>query len=187
MLHFSSFNLVKFCQKTEIIIGRGFKKGQLEDKSRSVTNRSTSHASNYNNLWVLNSDTADRLSLFGNAKDMTIKVVSNKAANAIKIFNSLWLHASAKFEASSIIVPSTDTDTGREMKSKLSKELFEERRGIYSAPFLKNMKTTDGTERTNELLTGENLSGYSLEITLKNDSTTKVELFQIQVLSELNY
>lgn len=144
-------------------------------------------SSNYHNLWLHNSDSVDRLSLYGNAKELIVKIVANKPANVMKIFNSLWLHSSAKFEASSIIVPSGDTDTGREMKSKLSEAVLQERRGIYSAPFFKNMKTTDTTERTNELLTGENLAGYTLEITLKNDSTTKVKLFKVDILSEINY
>lgn len=135
-----------------------------------------------------NSDNVDRNFLYNyNSTETSIEIVANKASNLVKIFNAVRLHASDKFEINPVIVPSTDTTTGREMKSRLTKENLEEIDGVYKASFFKNMKTTDDTERTNELLVGESLRGYTLKLKLINTSSDKVELFKCDILSEINF
>jgi hypothetical protein len=144
-------------------------------------------SSDGSDLWLHNSDDVDRLNLYGSAKDLIIEVIANRAGNKIKTFNAVQLHASAKFTIDPITIPATDTSTGREMVSKLSQANLKERDGVYVSPLFKNMKTSDTTEKINELLTGENLRGYSLKLRMTNESTNKVEFFKCDILSEVNY
>jgi hypothetical protein len=131
-------------------------------------------------LYVHNSDMADRLNLHGSAKDWVVKLVSNNALNIKKTFDAIAQHSSVVFGIDPITVPKEGSNV-REMTSRLKSGKFEKREGIYYAPTLKNMKTTSDSESKIELVTGEDLRGYTMELTMSTSDSGDNELFKVDV------
>ncbi|MFO7880955.1 MAG: hypothetical protein R6U52_00260 [Kosmotogaceae bacterium] len=144
-------------------------------------------SSNGSKLWLHNSDDVDRLSLYGSASSLVIEIVSNEAANVIKVFEGLRLHSSAKMTIDPITIPSTDTSSGREMRSKLTETLLKERGGVYESELLKNMRTTSNSDKINELFVGDEMRGFTCQLRLISSETEKFELFKIDIISTKSF
>lgn len=132
-------------------------------------------------LWVHNSDTAPRANLFGEQKEVQMGVVINEEANTIKLFDSLGVHSDGQWEVVSVTIPPT-LNRPAGMSSKIPKERFKKREGVWRAEFLRNMKTSSDTESIKDAISGEPLRGYEAYLVLKNvnnPSGEQVKLFKI--------
>jgi len=134
-------------------------------------------------LWVQNSDLVARGNLYGEQKDYIVGVVTNENPTQVKVFDSLGIHSDGKWEVTSVIIPeSLNYPDG--MSSKIPKEQFKKRAGIWRARFLRNMKSTDNTLDVINALSGEPLRGYEAYMLLKNvenPAGEQVKLFKVQV------
>ncbi len=135
------------------------------------------------NLWVQNSTTSPRCNLFGEQKECKIGIVANEDPTRIKIFDSLGIHSDGQWEVESVIIPPTlNRKIG--MSSKIPKELFQKREGVWRANFLRNMKSTSDTESVIDALNGEEMKGYFCYMILKNVNNPngeQVKLFKVDV------
>ena len=133
-----------------------------------------------NELWVHNSDDVDRCNLFGEQKDCVVGIISNEQSNKIKLYDSLHIHSNDEWEVVSVTIPaSLNYPSG--MESRIPKERFIARDGIWRAEFLRNMYTTSNTESVLDLVRGEPLRGHACYMVLKNTSTEQVKLFKVEV------
>lgn len=131
-------------------------------------------------LWIHNQDDEDRCDLFGEKKDCIVGVVCNEEGNRIKLFDSLGIHSDHEWEITDIYVsPSLNYPDG--MYSKLPKERFIARDGIWRATFLRNMKTNSSTASVIDAINGETLRGYECYMLLKNTDDDQVRLFGLTV------
>ena len=133
-------------------------------------------------LYVHNQDDADqnRCTLFGEKKDCIVGVVSNEQGGVVKLFDSVGIHTDHEWEITSIIVPAT-LNYPDGMYSKLPKERFKKRDGIWRAEFLRNMYTNSSTASVMDLINGEALRGYCSYLLLKNTDDDQVKLFGMTV------
>ena len=132
-------------------------------------------------VWIHNSDTAPRANLFGEQKEVKMGVVINEESNSLKLLDSLGVHADGQWEVESIVIPPT-LNTPNGMYSKIPKERFKKRNGVWQAEFLRNMKSTSDTASVKEAISGEPLKGYAAYMILKsvgNPSGEQVKLFKI--------
>ena len=133
-----------------------------------------------NDLWVMNSDEADRCNLFGEQKDCMVGIVSNEQSNKIKLYDALGIHSDSEWEVVSVTIPaSLNYPSG--MASRIPTQRFKARDGVWRAEFLRNMYTSSGTENTLDLLRGEPLRGHACYMILKNTSTEQVKLFKVDI------
>jgi hypothetical protein len=131
-------------------------------------------------LWVHNDDTVGRCNLFGEKRDCVIGVVSNQDPLKVKLYDSLGVHSTGEWEITEITIPaSLNYPDG--MYSKLPKERFKKRNGIFQAEFLRNMKTSSGTISIVDALNGEPLRGNNIYFLMKNTDNEQVKLFKIEV------
>jgi len=136
-------------------------------------------------LWVHNSDTAPRCNLYGEQKDCIIGVVTNEEPTKLKLFDSLGVHTDGQWEITSIIIPA-DMNHPHGMESKIPKERFKRRTGVWKAEFLRNMKTSSDVVKAIEAISGEPLMGYSAYMVLENVNNPtgeRVKLFKVSVES----
>jgi hypothetical protein len=131
-------------------------------------------------VWVHNSQTANRCNLFGEKRDCIIGVVSNEQPNRIKLYDALGIHSNDEWEITDITIPAS-LNYPNGMISKIPKERFKKRDGVLRAEFLRNMKTTSNMASVMDALNGEVLRGYECVMTLKNTSNGQVRLFKVDV------
>lgn len=133
-------------------------------------------------LWVHNQPESivPRNNFFGEQKDCYVGVMANEQPNVIKFLDSIGIHTDAEWEIVSVTIPKT-MNRPNGMTSKIPKTFFKRREGFLRAEFLRNMKTTDGTERVLDLLRGEELSCYAAYILMKNTSTDQMSLFKVDI------
>lgn len=134
-------------------------------------------------LWVHNSDTAQRCLLYGEEKDCIVGVVTNEEPTKIKLFDSLGVHSDGQWEVTSIIIPA-DASHPNGMESKIPKERFKRRDGVWTAEFLRNMKSTSDTASAIEAIRGEPMSGYAAYMVLRNVNNPtgeQIKLFKVTV------
>jgi hypothetical protein len=138
----------------------------------------------YNNtLYKHNSDTVNRCNLYGVAQSSYIKFVTHANPNIIKVFNSIGIHSNKAWVVDPIEAPINLNYTNG-FYSKIPASYFENEEGVRRSNFLRNMKTRTSTATNFDLITGEELRSYLLEITMTNSDTTQVELFKADVSSE---
>jgi hypothetical protein len=131
-------------------------------------------------LYLHNSDDADRLNLFGERKDCVLEVTANQEPRYMKLLDSIMLDTDGTWEVESVIIPpSLNYPDG--MYSKIPKRFFIKREGVYQSEFLRNMKTTSGTASSLQALTGDPLRGNEAVIRLKNSDGSLVRLFRITI------
>jgi hypothetical protein len=131
-------------------------------------------------IWVSNDTTVPRCNLFGEQKTSKVAVVANENSNVIKLLDSIGIHSDSPWEVESVTIQkSLNHPNG--MVSKIPKERFKKREGVWRAEFLRNMLTTSGTVSTIEAIRGESLRGYSAVIVLKNSDTTETKLFKVDI------
>jgi len=138
-------------------------------------------------LWIHNDATVKRCNLFGEQKDCVIGVVGNENATTIKVYDVLGVHSDGKWEVIEVTIPeSLSYPNG--MYSKIPKEQFMKRSGVWRAKFLRNMKTNQSTASVLDALNGEPLKGYECYMLLKNVSNpsgAQVKLFKVDVSTSL--
>lgn len=135
-------------------------------------------------LWIHNSDTTERCKLFGEVKDCKVGVVINENPTKVKILDSLRIDTGdGQWEVESIVIPAS-ANYPHGMYSKIPKERFEKRDGVWTAEFLRNMKTTSSTATVKDAISGEELRGNEAYMILKNvnnPSGEQVKLFKVSV------
>lgn len=129
-------------------------------------------------IWLHNSDDVERLSLFGEAKECKLGIVANDSPNAIKLLDYLAIHTDGEWEVESVTIPAT-LNYPDGMYSRIPKENFVKREGVYQSEFLRNMKTSSSTISQIEAITGEALRGQVAYIVLKHSSTSKVRVWKV--------
>ncbi len=134
-------------------------------------------------LWVHNSDTADRCNLFDEQRDCIVGVVANAndQSTNIRLYDALHIHSNDEWEVTEIVIPAT-INYPNGMFSKIPKERFKKRDGVWRAEFLRNMKSTDNTIKVINAIKGEPLRGDCCYMLLKNTNTEQVKLFKVDVL-----
>jgi hypothetical protein len=131
-------------------------------------------------VWKHNDTTVPRNNLFGEQKDSKVGIVANQDANIVKLLDSIGIHSDGKWEVESITIPKT-LNQPNGMFSKLPKERFQKREGIWQAELLRNMKSTSGSQSVIDAIKGETLRGYSAYLVLKNTDTTETKLFKVDL------
>jgi len=131
-------------------------------------------------VWIHNSDDAPRANFFGEQKDVMVGIVANEQANVVKLLDSIGIHSDANWEVVSVTIPKT-TNHPNGMTSKIPLGRFKRREGVIRAEFLRNLKTSSGTESVIDAIKGEPLRAYSAYLLLRNTSTTQVKLFKIDI------
>ena len=134
-------------------------------------------------LWVHNSGTADRCNLFGEQRDCIVGVVANAndQTSDIRLYDALHIHSNDEWEVTEVVIPAT-LNYPNGMFSKIPKERFKKRDGVWRAEFLRNMKSTDDTIKVINAIKGEPLRGDCCYMLLKNTNTEQVKLFKVDVL-----
>jgi hypothetical protein len=135
------------------------------------------------NIYTHNYDDADRCNFYGDQKNFEIEFIGNIMPGIRKVFNAMHIHATTAFDVPSITV-STDSTNNNGQKSKLTSNNFNLKDGVYESNILNDMTTTDDTERTNELYTGDRMRGYSLKFKLQSSSSSEFELFKVDLFVE---
>ena len=134
-------------------------------------------------LWIHNSDTTPRCNLFGEQKECEIGVVVNQEPTKIKILDSLDVNSDGAWEVVSLTIPAT-MNYPNGMSSKVPKEHFKKRSGVWRAKFLRNMMTNQATESALDLVRGEPLRGNEAYMVLRNvnnPSGEQVKLFKVEI------
>jgi hypothetical protein len=136
-------------------------------------------------LYRQNSSTSDRCNLYGEAQSSYIQFVSHKAFNMNKVFNSIGIHTDSEYIVDPIeIAPTINNVNG--MYSKIPSSYFIYEEGIQKCNFFRNMKTRSSTANNYDLHNGDELRGKVLKIKMTNNSTSKIELFKVDLNSELS-
>ena len=131
-------------------------------------------------IWSHNDPDVPRANLFGEQKDVEVGIVANQDANVIKLLDSIGIHSDGQWEVESVTISKT-LNYPDGMSSKIPKDRFYKRDGVWQAEFLRNMKTTSGTASVIEAIKGEPLKGYSALLMLKNKDTTETKLFKVNI------
>jgi len=136
-------------------------------------------------LYELNSDNVDRCYLYGEARDSYIQVVSHANPNIVKVYNTIAVHSNKKWTADPIEIEANDTYSNG-MYSKILDSQWVLEEGVYKSAFNKNMKTRSSTATNYDLYEGEDIRGKVVKVKLTNSDTTKIELYKIDMNSELS-
>jgi hypothetical protein len=131
-------------------------------------------------IWEHNDPNTPRATLFGEHKDVKVGIIANQDANVIKLLDSIGVHSDGKWEVESVTIPKT-LNYPNGMESKIPKERFKKRDGVWQSEFLRNMKTSSGTISAVEAIKGEPLKGYSAYLVLKNTDTSETKLFKVDL------
>jgi hypothetical protein len=132
-------------------------------------------------LWLHNSEDVDRCNLFGEQRNCEVGIVANEQPNVIKLLDSIGIHSDGEWSIESITIPHT-LNYPDGMYSKLPKERFKKREGVWQAEFLRNMKTISGAVSFIQAIKGEPLRGNSAYLVLRNTDTEQVKLFKVDIL-----
>jgi hypothetical protein len=131
-------------------------------------------------VWIHNSDAVPRNSFFGEQKYSEVGIVANEKADLIKVLDSIGIHSDGQWEVVSVTIPKT-LNFPNGMYSKIPKGRFKKRDGIWSAEFLRNMKTSSGSISTIEAIRGETLRCNAAYLVLKNIDTSEVQLYKVSI------
>jgi len=133
-------------------------------------------------VWIANQPESivERCNLFGEKKDCKVGVVANQEPNLVKFLDSIGIHTDSEWEIESVTIPKT-LNYPHGMSSKIPKGKFKRREGFLRAEFLRNMKTSSGTDSVLELMKGEPLHGEAAYILMKNTSTSQVKLYRVAI------
>jgi hypothetical protein len=122
---------------------------------------------------------------FGEQKYSEVGIVANENPNIIKLLDSIGISSDGKWSIESVTIPPTlNYPSG--MESKIPKERFKKRDGMWQSEFLRNGKTTTGTVSAVDMIKGEPLRGESAYLVLRNTDTAEVKLFRVNLLMTSN-
>jgi hypothetical protein len=134
-------------------------------------------------LWIANQPESivPRCNFFGEQKDCKVGVMANQDPNLVKLLDSIGIHTDGEWEVESVTIPKT-LNYPNGMSSKIPSGKFKRREGFLRAEFLRNMKTTSGTDNILQLMKGEMLHGNAAYILLKSKSqTSKFQLYKVDI------
>jgi hypothetical protein len=134
-------------------------------------------------LWIHN--LGDTCNFYGTKYIASVKIVSNKEPITVKRFLTIAQSGNKVWDSPTegdIIIPITDTYQ-RGATSLLKAGRYVKREGKFVSDFMKNMVTTSVTPKVSELITGDDLRGQVLEMTLYNNDDGSVELFAVEINS----
>jgi hypothetical protein len=131
-------------------------------------------------IWIHNDESVDRCNLFDEKRDCIVGVVSNEQPLKIKLYDSLGVWSNDEWEVTSITIPAT-MNYPDGMSSRIPTAHFKKRSGVWRAKFLRNLKSSSGTESVLDAVSGEALRGQVAYMTLKNTSNDQVSLFKVEV------
>jgi hypothetical protein len=136
------------------------------------------------NLYIHN-DNAVRNNFWGQQRDSIVEVIANEAPSVKKTFEAMALHSNKPWDVPWVGIPA-DSTYGDGMQSKLPERRFRLMEGIFTANYLRNMKTYTSTASNLDLVRGETLRGYYAEHRLVNDDTVEVTLFKVDVTGNVS-
>jgi hypothetical protein len=131
-------------------------------------------------VYTHNDPNVPRATLYGEHKKVKVGVVANQDGNVIKLLDSIGIHSDGQWSVKSVTIPKT-LNYPNGMSSSIPKGRFLKRDGVWQSEFLRNTKSTSGTESIIDAIRGETLKGYSAYIELENDDTTEVKLFKVNI------
>lgn len=141
-------------------------------------------AVNNGQLWLMNSSQI-RNNFFGVQYKSQVTFYANFEPGTVKEFFNIRVQSNRPWFAPNtgdlIIPPTEERPLG--MQSRLTRNRFNNYQGVYFADFLRNIidpRYAAGTD-VKALFEAENLKGRYMEITLTNDDTVEVVLFEIDV------
>jgi len=132
-------------------------------------------------LWIHN--LGDTCNFYGTKYIASVKIVSNKEAVTVKRFLTIAQSGNKVWDSPTegdITIPITDTYQ-RGASSLLKAGRYVKREGKFVSDFMKNMVTSSITPKVSELITGDDLRGQVLEMTLYNNDDGEVELFAVEI------
>ena len=136
-------------------------------------------------VWIHNRDDVDRCTLFGEKRDCVVGVVGNERPNQIKVYDSLGVQSNEQWEIYEIIIPAS-LNYPNGMTSKIPTQRFKKRDTMWRAEFLRNLKSTSGTESVIDAISGEPLRGSHIYLKMKNTSNGQVSLFRVSINATLS-
>jgi hypothetical protein len=129
----------------------------------------------------IHNDSVNRGRFYGVDHAMRLNVIMNESAAFDKILDSISLNTNnGDWVVTDIVLPPTPQYPNGQY-SKIPNEVFTNRESGMHSEFLRNMKTSSATESLLELREGEQLRGQTATITLENDATTEVLLFDVVI------
>ena len=132
-------------------------------------------------LWIHN--LGDVCNFYGTKYIASVKIVSNKEPIIVKRFLTIAQSGTKVWDSPTegdITIPITDTYQ-RGAMSLLKAGRYVKREGKFVSDFMKNMVTSSIIPKVSELITGDDLRGQVLEMTLYNNDDGVVELFAIEI------
>ena len=131
-------------------------------------------------VYVQNSDAVPRVNFFGEQKYTEVGIVANQEPTDVKLLDSIGIQSDGKWSVESVTIPaSLNHPSG--MESRIPKERFHKREGLWWSEFLRNGKTSSSTLKINEIISGEPLRGTSAYIVLRNIDTSQIKMFEVKV------
>ena len=131
-------------------------------------------------IYLHNSNEVPRLMLFGEQKDAKVGVVLNEKASTTKLLDSLGIFTDGEWEVESVTI-NPDKNYPNGQYSRIPARNFRKREGVLYSEFLRNAKTSSGTIKPIEYLTGEQLRGNAAYLVLKHTGTDDVQLWRIDL------
>jgi hypothetical protein len=129
----------------------------------------------------IHNDSANRGRFYGVDHPMRLNIIMNESAAFNKILDSISLNTNnGDWVVTDIVLPPTPQYPNGQY-SKIPNEVFTNRESGMHSEFLRNMKTSSAAESLLELREGEQLRGQTATITLENDATTEVLLFDVVI------
>ena len=133
-------------------------------------------------LWIANmpESIVPRCNFFDEQKVSKVSVVANEQPNLVKFLDSIGINTDGEWTVESVTIPKTLSYPSG-MSSQIPKGKFRRREGFIRSEFLRNMKTTSGTDSVLELMKGEPLHGEAAYIIMKNTQTSQVKLYRVEI------
>jgi len=129
-------------------------------------------------LWV--HDNPVRNNFFGVQYTSKLGAVSNQDSGKVRNFMAISEESNEVWSCPEIEVP-PNAQYPSGMMSRLIKQKFVNKEGVFYSAFLKDMNSPNFATPNEALIGGRDLRGHVLRITLENDSTTPVVLNAINV------
>lgn len=136
-----------------------------------------------NDLYLHNSDTADRSTFYGTLSKYWVTIVSNKLPLIIKRWMSIFVSSNKKLscpDAGDVSIAETGNTPGG-MTSLIKAGAFTSIEGKYVADFGKNMTTNQTTATYADLVNGDDMEGQAMEVRLEGEESTEHKLLGVEL------
>lgn len=136
-------------------------------------------------LYEHNDSSALKCNFYGTQYESYIQFVTHSIPSAIKIFNSISIHADSQWTVETVEGDANSNYTNG-FYSKIPDANFVRDEGVWRSEFMRNMKTRSSVATNYDLINGEECRAYVVKIKLTNDETTKTELFKVDINSMIS-